>query len=35
MRFMIVRKADRDTEAGVMPDPQLLDMMKYNEERAR
>jgi hypothetical protein len=32
MRFMIIRKADRDTEAGVMPSEQLLaDMMKYNE----
>jgi len=32
MRFMIIRKADRDTEAGVMPGEQLLaDMMKYNE----
>ncbi|WP_019142932.1 YciI family protein [Noviherbaspirillum massiliense] len=33
MRFMIIRKADKDTEAGVMPSEQLLaDMMKYNEE---
>jgi hypothetical protein len=33
MRFMIIRKADRDTEAGVMPSEQLLaDMMKYNED---
>lgn len=33
MRFMIIRKADRNTEAGVMPSEQLLaDMMKYNEE---
>jgi hypothetical protein len=32
MRFMIIRKADKDTEAGVMPSEQLLaDMMKYNE----
>jgi hypothetical protein len=32
MRFMIIRKADADTEAGVMPGEQLLaDMMKYNE----
>ena len=32
MRFMIIRKADRETEAGVMPSEQLLaDMMKYNE----
>ena len=33
MRFMIIRKADRDTEAGVMPSEKLLaDMMKYNED---
>ena len=33
MRFMIIRKADEQTEAGVMPSEQLLaDMMKYNEE---
>ncbi len=32
MRFMILRKADDDTEAGVMPSEQLLaDMMKYSE----
>jgi len=32
MRFMIIRKADKDTEAGVMPSEQLIsDMMKYNE----
>jgi hypothetical protein len=32
MRFLIIRKADKDTEAGVMPSEQLLaDMMKYNE----
>ena len=32
MRFMIIRKADKDTEAGVMPSEQLLaEMMKYNE----
>jgi hypothetical protein len=30
---MIIRRADRDTEAGVMPSEQLLsDMMKYNEQ---
>jgi len=29
---MIIRKADKDTEAGVMPTEQLFsDMMKYNE----
>ena len=36
MRFMIIRKADAETEAGVMPSEQLLtDMMKYNEEMVR
>lgn len=33
MRFMIIRKADQQTEAGVMPSEQLLtDMTRYNEE---
>lgn len=33
MRFMIIRKADQDTEAGVMPGEALLEAMaKYNEE---
>ncbi|MEX0784440.1 MAG: YciI family protein [Dehalococcoidia bacterium] len=33
MRFMIIRKADKETEAGVLPSEQLLaDMLKYNEE---
>ena len=33
MRFMILLKADKDTEAGVMPGEQLLvDMGKFNEE---
>ena len=33
MRFMVLIKADRDTEAGVMPSEQLLtEMGKYNEE---
>jgi hypothetical protein len=33
MRFMIIRKADKDTEAGVMPSEALIAaMMKYNEE---
>jgi hypothetical protein len=33
MRFMIVVKADKNTEAGVMPSEQLLaEMGKYNEE---
>jgi hypothetical protein len=33
MRFMIIRKADRETEAGVMPPEELIAaMQKYNEE---
>ncbi|MBA3319323.1 MAG: YciI family protein [Gemmatimonadales bacterium] len=33
MRFMIMVKADKNTEAGVLPDEKLLtDMGKYNEE---
>ena len=33
MRFMILLKADKSTEAGVMPDEKLLAAMgKYNEE---
>jgi hypothetical protein len=33
MRFMILLKADKDTEAGVMPSQQqLADMGKFNEE---
>ena len=33
MRFMVIVKADKDSEAGVMPDEQLLtEMGKYNEE---
>lgn len=33
MRFMILLKANADTEAGVMPSEQLLsDMGKFNEE---
>ena len=33
MRFMIIRKADKSTEAGVMPSEALLAaMLKYNEE---
>ena len=33
MRFMIIRKADKHTEAGVMPSAQLTTaMMEYNEE---
>lgn len=33
MRFMVIRKADEDTEAGVLPSTELLDAMgRYNEE---
>jgi hypothetical protein len=33
MRVMVLIKANKDTEAGVMPSEQLLtEMMKYNEE---
>jgi hypothetical protein len=33
---MIIRKADRNTEAGVMPSTGLLTaMLKYNDEMAR
>jgi hypothetical protein len=33
MRFMILLKADQNTEAGVMPSEKLLtDMTRYNEE---
>jgi hypothetical protein len=36
MRFMIIVKADKNSEAGVMPDEQLLTAMgKFNEELAR
>lgn len=36
MRFMIIRKADADTEAGVMPTRELAEsMMAYNEELVR
>jgi hypothetical protein len=33
MRFMVLVKADKDTEAGVMPSEQLLaEMGRFNEE---
>ncbi|MDB5309474.1 MAG: PhnB protein [Gemmataceae bacterium] len=33
MRFMIIIKADKNTEAGVLPDEKLLtEMGKFNEE---
>jgi len=35
MRFMLIVKANRDSEAGVMPSAELLAaMMKYNEQMA-
>src|SRR5436853_2881223 len=35
MRFMVIVKADKDSEAGVMPSKQLLtDMGKFNKELA-
>ena len=35
MRFMVIVKADKQSEAGVMPDRTLLEAMgKYNEELA-
>ncbi len=35
MRFMVIVKADKDSESGVMPSEQLLtDMGKFNEELA-
>jgi hypothetical protein len=36
MRFMVIVKATKESEAGVMPSEQLLaDMGKYNEELAK
>lgn len=36
MRFMVLVKANKDSEAGVMPSEQLLtEMTKYNEELVR
>ncbi len=36
MRFMMIVKADKDSEAGVMPSEKLIaDMMKFNEEMAK
>lgn len=36
MRFMIIVKADRNSEAGVLPSQELLTAMgKYNEELAK
>jgi hypothetical protein len=36
MRFMMIVKANKNTEAGVMPDDRLIAAMtKYNEEMAK
>jgi hypothetical protein len=36
MRFMVIVKADKDSEAGVLPSKELLaEMGKYNEELAK
>jgi hypothetical protein len=36
MRFMVIVKADKQSEAGVLPSEQLLaDMTRYNEELVR
>ena len=36
MRFMVIRKADPDTEAGMMPGEALIDaMQRYNEEMVK
>jgi hypothetical protein len=33
MRFMVIIKADKNSEAGVLPDPKILtEMGKFNEE---
>ena len=36
MRFMVIVKANEDSEAGVMPSEELLERMtSYNEELVR
>ena len=36
MRFMVLVKADKNTEAGVMPEEKLIgEMTRYNEELAK
>ena len=33
MRFMVIVKANKESEAGVLPDPKIFELMgKYNEE---
>ena len=35
MRFMLIRKADAETEAGIIPSPAFMQAMQaYNEEMA-
>lgn len=36
MKFMVIRKADPETEASAMPSPELIDQMTdYNEKMVR
>lgn len=36
MRFMVIVKANKDSEAGILPDPKILaEMGKFNEELAK
>ena len=36
MRFMVIVKANKDSEAGILPDEKLLtEMGKYNQELAQ
>lgn len=36
MRVMVLVKANKDSEAGILPDPKLFETMgKYNEELVR
>ena len=36
MRFMVMVKANKDSEAGVMPSKELLEAMgKFNEEMVK
>jgi hypothetical protein len=36
MRFMMIVKASKDSEAGVLPSPEMLaEMMAFNEEMAK
>jgi hypothetical protein len=36
MKFMVIVKANQESESGALPDPELLSaMMKYNEQLAK